>query len=364
MIKLADASTARMLLMGVILPAAAVTQAGGQELAAIPKCDHRPLPGHQLSLRTDGIERVRWHHGPQYPRPFFFPLNGPSGAPLTRMGHPGAENHDHHRSVWFAHNDVDGADFWSDNGGTSVRQKHWYAYADGDRETIMAVRLGWFDKNGTELMDQDVIASVRPLYDGEYCLEIQTTLKVPDGRERIVLAQTNFGLLAVRVARTISGHFGGGLISNSEGQTSEKNTFGKPARWMDYSGPVFVGTGPTRKAVIEGITYFDHPSNPSYPSKWHVREDGWMGASLNRDESIEIEPAQPLTLRYLLYVHNGGYDAERAGKVHQMFTGLAGFRIESRVRPHEQYSVSRIRTKAGSAKPDADQSTPKKTAGP
>src|SRR5258708_3471417 len=73
-----------------------------------------PLPDYQVSLQIDGSERLRWHHGPSYPRPFFYPLVGPSGSVLTRMGHPGAPDHDHHRSIWFAHAKVLGIDFWSD----------------------------------------------------------------------------------------------------------------------------------------------------------------------------------------------------------------------------------------------------------
>jgi hypothetical protein len=69
----------------------------------LPRCCALALPDHQVSLQIDGIERLRWHFGPSYPRPFFYPLVGPSGASLTRIGHPGAPNHDHHRSVWFAH---------------------------------------------------------------------------------------------------------------------------------------------------------------------------------------------------------------------------------------------------------------------
>src|SRR3972149_5497779 len=84
-----------------------------------------PLADHQVSLRVDGIERLRWHSGSNYPRPFFFPLVGPSGQPLTRMGHPGAPNHDHHQSIWFAHNKVLGIDFWSDNTAARIRQKQW-----------------------------------------------------------------------------------------------------------------------------------------------------------------------------------------------------------------------------------------------
>ena len=61
------------------------------------------MPDNQVSLQIDGEERTRWHFDAKYPRPFFYPLIGPSGDTLTRMGHPGAQNHDHHRSVWWAH---------------------------------------------------------------------------------------------------------------------------------------------------------------------------------------------------------------------------------------------------------------------
>jgi hypothetical protein len=68
-----------------------------------PRCQVVPLPGKQVAIGIDGRECLRWHGGDGAPRPFFFPLIGPSGLPLTRMGHPGAPNHDHHRSIWFAH---------------------------------------------------------------------------------------------------------------------------------------------------------------------------------------------------------------------------------------------------------------------
>ena len=85
------------------------------------RCQVVPLPDHQVSIQVDGAERLRWHHGPSYPRPFFYPLLGPSGSPLTRMGHPGAPDHDHHRSIWFAHARVLGIDFWSDRTDARAR---------------------------------------------------------------------------------------------------------------------------------------------------------------------------------------------------------------------------------------------------
>jgi len=72
---------------------------GGGTASSLARCEVIPQPDHQVAFQVDGVERARWHFGPSYPRPFFYPFPGPSGATLTRMGHPGAPNHDHHRSI-------------------------------------------------------------------------------------------------------------------------------------------------------------------------------------------------------------------------------------------------------------------------
>ncbi len=308
---------------------------------ALQRCELVPLPEHQVSFQVDGVEKTRWHFGKEYPRPFFYPLCGPSGTSLTRMGHPGAQNHDHHRSVWFAHKDVAGIDFWGDQTDGQVRQKNWYCYRDGDDEAVMASVTGWYDGAGKELMEQDIVAAMIPLEGGEHALEIQITMRPPGKVEAVELGKTNFGFLAVRVAKTVSVHFGGGKLSNSEGVEGEEQIFGKQARWMDYSGPVASGRGPARKAVMEGITYFDHPANPRYPTHWHVRSDGWMGASLCMHEGYTIAVENPLTLRYLLHVHNGVYDHSKAEAMHEEFAKRPGFRIGKSTKPHRQYEVER-----------------------
>ena len=63
------------------------------------------------------------------------------------MGHPGAANHDHHRSVWFAHYDVNGKDFWGDKPGIRITQQQWLAYYDSEESIVaqLAERLAAFD---------------------------------------------------------------------------------------------------------------------------------------------------------------------------------------------------------------------------
>lgn len=298
-----------------------------------PRCRVLPLADHQTAIEIDGVECTRWHFGPSYPRPFFYPILGPSGSSLTRMGHPGAANHDHHRSVWFAHHKVLGIDFWSDKTDAKISQRHWLAYEDGDDEALLATRLGWYDGHDpAHLLEQDLIAAVRPLGDGEWALELQATF-TPKA-EALEFQQTNFGFLAVRVAKNISEHFGGGRLTNSRGQTGEDAIFGKPAEWMDYSGPV---PGSNQKPLWEGITYFDHPQNLGYPTHWHVRRDGWMGASAGMNSAITTTKKNPLTLRYLLHIHKEAVNPERAGRIAQAFAEHPGYLVERSSEPHRQY---------------------------
>jgi hypothetical protein len=300
----------------------------------MPRCTLLPLPDHQVSFRVDGTERLRWHHGPQYPRPFFFPLVGPaSGESLTRMGHPGAPDHDHHRSVWFAHEKVSGVNFWSDRTAVRVRQKQWLAYQDGDAEAVMVVRLGWNDgHDAKDLLEQDLFAALIPGPGRETYLELQTTFR-PTANQ-LEFGKTNFGFLAVRVTKAISAFFGGGVLTDSDGAAGEPAIFGKPAAWVDYSGEQPGGHR-------EGVTYFDHPSNPGHPTAWHVREDGWMGASVCFGGPRITTRDAPMTLRYLLHAHRGVLDPKRATGVFEGFARRPAIELVKAPTKHTAYGVRR-----------------------
>lgn len=255
------------------------------------------------------------------------------------MGHPGAPNHDHHQSIWFAHHKVLGIDFWANNLPPRIRQKEWLAYLDGDDEAIMAVNLGWYDGHDPkELLQQELIVSVRPggpvgtSTASETLVELQSTFRPT--ADMLEFGKTNFGFLAVRVAKSLSVHFGGGVLTDSEGRVNEPAIFGNKARWMDYSGPVPGG-------VTEGITYFDHATNPGSPTHWHVREDGWMGASACFAEPLVTAKTQPLSLRYLLHAHTGTVDPARANQVAGEFDRRPACGVAKATVKHETWSVTR-----------------------
>jgi hypothetical protein len=301
----------------------------------IPHCQVIPLPDYQTSFRIGGQERLRWHFGSHYPRPFFFPLVGSSSDWLTRMGHPGAPDHDHHRSIWFAHAKVLGINFWEDTTAARIRQKRWLSYQDGDEEAAMAVVIGWYDGHDPkELLEQELIAAIRPRTEGETLLELQSTFR--PAAESLEFGKTNFGFLAVRMAKNLSGDFGG-TIKNSEGMIGEPVIFAKPARWMDYSGPGTKGA--------EGITYFDHRGNPGHPVCWHVREDGWMGASVCLNGPIVTSKKEPLVLRYLLHAHGGPLNVEKAEALAKDFNNRAQLKVVKSTKKHLQFEI--MREKAG-----------------
>ena len=224
-----------------------------------------------------------------------------------------------------------GIDFWSEQTSARIRQKEWLQYQDGEEEAALAVTLGWFDGHDpAPLLEQELVAAARPGPDGELFLELQSTFR-PQA-ESLEFGQTNFGFLAVRVAKNLSAYFGGGQLRSSEGGVGEPEIFGKPARWMDYSGPVPAGGD-------EGISYFDHPSNVGYPTPWHVREDGWMGAALCLKQPRVTTRSAPLVLRYLLHAHRGIVDKPRADKIAEQFAALPRYEV---IKPAVKHTHRRI----------------------
>jgi hypothetical protein len=268
----------------------------------VPRMQAVPQPRDEVSFQRDGEEIARFHFAQDQKRPFIFPIIGPSGRSLTRMGHPhDPVTHSHHNSVWFSHQFVGGTDFWSDNGGRISHVKV-LRYEDADEVAFCETENGWLDKEGKPVLHDRRRVSVKPLAAKEWLLllDLQLEARTAD----VPLAESAFGMLGVRMAKTIGVADGGGTIRNSEGGVDEVGCFRKPARWMDYSGPITA-------TATEGITLLDHPQNPNHPVPFHCRNDGWMGASLTFGGALTVKNGEPMRLRYALYIHSGIADLEK-----------------------------------------------------
>src|SRR5687767_10389437 len=86
-----------------IFNAPAMAQVSLPDAKPVPRMQATPLPHHQVAFERDGVELTRYHFGPDLHRTFLYPIMGPAGRPLTRMGHPrDPVGHSHHNSVWIS----------------------------------------------------------------------------------------------------------------------------------------------------------------------------------------------------------------------------------------------------------------------
>ncbi len=280
-----------------------------------------PLPANGVSFQFRGRELTRLNVAEGGLKPFLYPINGPDRISLTRMGHPhDAVTHAHHTSLWVGINEVAKCNFWEQS--KSDRQGRVELVAvdrlwDGAEWCGTSLRTRWIDPEGKLLLqEQRTISLQQPNPKGAWLLMIDLDFTNP-GSEPIIIGETAFGPLGVRMAKTIGVTDGGGRILNSAGQRNEAEAFRKPGRWVDYSGPV-------TETMHGGITLLDHPDNLHHPVAFHVRDDGWMGPSPFFAGGLTLAKGQSLHLRYGLWMHSGVPEAATVETVWQEFSALHG----------------------------------------
>jgi len=277
----------------------------------VPSLQVTPQPYAQAAIERDGQEIARYHFGDTLRRPFLYPVIGPAGRSLTRMGHPhDPVTHSHHNSVWISHQDVNGISFWADNGQGKIAHVKTLQYDDGPDAAVIDVENVWLGPDKKQILKerrrQEFIAQPNK----QWLLVIDLLLQ--PASDEFTFGKTPFGLVGVRMAKSIGVKDGGGQIRNSAGGLNEKEILWKQATWVDYSGPI-------TNDHQEGITLFDHPQNPNHPTYFHVREDGWMGTSLTYDAPRILKPGESLRLRYGLWIHAGVPTADEINGQYQAF---------------------------------------------
>lgn len=249
---------------------------------------------------------------PAAERPYFFPLLGPDGAPLTRRfpmeegiaGEP--TDHPHHRSLWTAHGDINGTDNWN------ARPNHGYTrfrrLEDGLSEDTLVAHADITTHDGALLLHERLQVRIRPVSADATLIDWRVTLTAPEGGGPVRLGDTKeCGLCAVRVAAPLQGDRGG-RIEDADGRVSEKECWGRPSRWCDYSGGLAPG-GP-----VVGVAILSHPSTHGHPTHWHVRDYGLFAANPfglsaftkgAEDGALELAPGASLDFRYAVLTHRG-----------------------------------------------------------
>lgn len=230
-------------------------------------------------------------------RPYFYPVYGPDNIGLTEFGkpHDPTGSHAHHYSLWIAHNDVDGASFWSERGGI-IAHESLDSMDDGPIFSRVVQKARWRNQDRDALRETRTITAYKSANDFR-CLDIEIAL-TPASSNAVTFGKTSFGFLAARVAQSMTVFDGAGEIRTSEGKLNELGAHLTHAKWLDQSGPIAQGKW-------GGIAILDSPDNPNFPTGWHCRNDGWAGAAFNMDAPFKLQAGKQLRLGYRLVLHRG-----------------------------------------------------------
>lgn len=274
----------------------------------------RVLIGGELftTLVVDGVQKPSLH-----------PVLAPGGQRVSR-GFPleprenEERDHPHHTSLWFAHGDVNGADFWTNAKGDKIVPQG-DATIDEAAGTITA-SYRWVNAAGRVVCTERRVmrfagdASVRTI-------DFNITLTAGDAP--ITFGDTKEGTFALRVAPELNlkGSVATGSIVNSEG-VRDAACWGKRAAWVAYSGVV--------EGRELGVAIFDHTSNLRHPTWWHARDYGLVAANPFGAHDFEGRPAgtgdylvgraQPLRFRYRLLIHDGKWTESQLADAYTEYT--------------------------------------------
>lgn len=268
--------------------------------------------GSEIAVRIAGEPFTTYRYRDVPARPFFWPVLAPGGIPVTRAWPMSEEvagetrDHRHHRSLYFAFGEVNGADNWSEEPG------HAYTIHRSVDELVSGPVFGrfvttsdWTDSGGRRLLIQKATATFWNLRrDDARLFDVDLRLTAADGD--VLFGDTKEGgMLTVRVATPMDVP-NGGRIENAYGGVNERETWGCAAHWCDYSGIV--------QGTRVGIGVMDHPTSFRHPTYWHVRDYGLMGANpfaLNaytngqKEGSFTLQAGAEMAFRYRVVVHLG-----------------------------------------------------------
>jgi len=278
-----------------------------------------------LDVKVDGLPFAVYNfdstHAALY-RPFFYPVMGPNNKPITQNGEfPGSlRGHYWHRSLFVAHQKVNGISFWEERAADCGRMIHLgFDEMTSGEEGGFVERLAWRDLEGQDLLHEVRTVRVPHAPRERRLLDIAIRLKAVSGHA--YFASTPYNLLACRVINAMcpipqkeryKKRYGalvdfspmneGGIITNSEGKENEACR-GERAKWCDFSGPLGDGTW-------GGIALLDHPGNPRHPTPWHNWNNMTITASFTFREPFTVQKGRELCLNYRVVVHAA--DAKKA----------------------------------------------------
>ncbi len=275
-------------------------------------------------------------------KPILWPIVGPTGKEMTRrypMDKVEGEQHDHphHRSFYFGHQSINGLEFWHDRSsfegpkstpesmkpkleklGVTKHREFKEVSADADKAVIAIANDYVAFEGGRKIMEDTRRFTFRADANSRTVdveIDFHNSTKEP-----VIFADMKDAGFSLRLPTSMAlTSKQGGKIINSEGIT-DKDTWAKRAKWVDYHGPV--------QGEHLGVAFMEHPTSFRHPTPWHVRDYGLFTANAFGSKSLDknlpdaahtLKPGEKLKLRYRIIFHKGDEKVANIAAAYERF---------------------------------------------
>jgi hypothetical protein len=261
----------------------------------------------RVDVEIDGKPFTSLYYGPDAPKPYLHPLRSVSGKIVTRRfpmePSPGETKDRHHRGLWFGYKDINGFNFWENEFSYNDPKAGKVVARSIDTTAMGVIRcvFAWLGPSGDAILEERRTMTFRGTADTRE-IDVDVTFRA---LVKATFGDSKDGFFAVRLASALA-ETGTGTITNGSGGSTMKETWGKRADWVDYSGQL--------DGEKVGVTVIEDPASFHYPPRWHVRDYGLLAANpfgahafdpAEPASPVILEPGQSLHLRYRVIVHGG-----------------------------------------------------------
>lgn len=267
--------------------------------------------GDKIDINIDNLFFTSYLFSVHEKYPFFYPVNGPSGAGVTSMRNG---TYPHHSSLFFGCDRVNGGNYWQEGleRGQIVSLREDIVENNGARVVIENECI-WKRPGAVspvkDLRRITITAPSRELFQIDFDVTMEMLLDV-------TIEKTNHSLFSGRMDPALAVTNGGTMI-NAEGQMGEKGTFGKASAWIDCYGK--------RGDRIEGMAIMQHPSNKWFPSPWFTRDYGFFSPTPMYwpadDKATVMKKGETFRLKYRVLVHSGTHETAGVAAEFKKYAG-------------------------------------------
>lgn len=251
-------------------------------------------------------------------KPYFYPLNGPSGNVVRGVN--GAEHSNHYglSVAYGGHGEGGSTNIWSDwdeppyGPCGKILHEEFVRIEQHPTYARIAESLLYLRADGTPMARETRDMRVHALPGDEIRVDFLIRVDRPrdEGPKPFILYARVADSIRVLDLRKKEARANPGHIRNSEGGLNEAGTSQHSARWCDYAGPVGESTG--------GIALMDHPRNPGHPGTFFTRDYGLV--SIKNYYPPELPDNALLTLEWSAYIHGGNAEEGKVEEAYQRWS--------------------------------------------